>query len=562
MKFSLPLFFFLLLYAGELCAQKIPEGGYHPPMKIPAVLSSNFGELRPNHFHMGIDYKTNNKTGYNLYAIEKGYVSRIKVSPYGYGKVVYIDHPNGITSVYAHCSEFKGKVDSIVRVTQQREQDFAVEIFPKKGEIKVKRGEVFALSGNSGSSTGPHLHFEIRDTKTEAALNPLVFGFNVADNKKPEIRGLKVYSLTQEGYRYPGKATVKTVKKGTKGYYLPGGSITLPASYCSKNGGIGFAFDVIDRLDAASNRCGLYGSILIINGDTIFGQQTDRVPFESTRYVNSHKDYEEYSANRKKFHKCFRTTENDLPIYRYGENGVYPARPGDVLDVKYVAYDPKGNKSTLSFKVTIAKGAMNTAEIAPGLDYLHPSYPMKIQSNARKIEFGSTTVYEPLKLSRSKAHYSIGQPAVPVHKPYRIHIKSGLKNDGKNYIRITTNKGRSRALDVGFKDGWFFADSKYFGTYKLVRDTIAPKITPSNFTSRTTSVSGKKLTWKISETQSGIDDYDLFIDGKWHLLEFDSKSRLLIFNRPEGFTGTKKLLLKAVDDCGNVRKWEKTLTFN
>ena len=196
-------------------AQENNKKDYHSPLGIPLVLSSNFGELRPNHFHMGLDFKTNGREGYNLYCIEDGYVSRIKVSPYGYGQVVYIDHPeDGITSVYAHCSEFKGQLDSIVKAHQQEEQDFAIEIFPKPNEIRLKRGEVFAISGNSGGSSGPHLHFEIRDTKTEAALNPLNFGFDIADHKAPEIRGLKVYSITEDGYRYPGKSLVKTAAKG------------------------------------------------------------------------------------------------------------------------------------------------------------------------------------------------------------------------------------------------------------------------------------------------------------------------------------------------------------
>src|SRR5690606_39237333 len=167
------LLFFVLItsFFNQLFAQNNAKFDYHPPLKIPLILSANFGELRPNHFHMGLDFKTNGKEGYNLYAIEEGFISRIKVSTFGYGKVIYIDHPNGVTSVYAHCSEFKGEIDSIVRITQKKEQNFEVEIFPKKNEIRVTKGQVIGISGNSGGSTAPHLHFELRDTKTEHALN-------------------------------------------------------------------------------------------------------------------------------------------------------------------------------------------------------------------------------------------------------------------------------------------------------------------------------------------------------------------------------------------------------
>ena len=171
------ILYFLIAHSVFTQAQTPGVKDYHPPLGIPLVLTSNFGELRTNHFHMGLDFKTNSKTGYRLYSIDEGYVSRIKVSPYGYGKVIYIDHPNGITSVYAHCSEFKGTIDSLVRQKQIQEQNFEVEIFPGKNVIRVEKGEVIALSGNTGSSTAPHLHFELRDTETEHALNPLHFGF-------------------------------------------------------------------------------------------------------------------------------------------------------------------------------------------------------------------------------------------------------------------------------------------------------------------------------------------------------------------------------------------------
>lgn len=560
-KFLLVCIFFSLSLTFSF-GQSIPAEGYHAPLGIPLILSSNFGELRPNHFHMGIDFKTNNRIGYNLYSIEEGIVSRIKVSPYGYGKVVYIDHPNGITSVYAHCSEFKGLVDSIVRATQEKEQNYAVEIFPKPNEIKLKRGEVFALSGNTGSSTAPHVHFEIRETKTEAALNPLVFGFDIADSKKPEIRGLKIYGLTKDGYQHPGKSVVRTVKKGTYGYYIGADKVTVPASFCTETGGIGMAIDAIDRLDGAGNQCGLYGSILIIDGDTLFGQKTDRVPFESTRYVNSHKDYVEYSVRRKKYHKCFKTTENDLPIYKFGENGIINAKPGDSFKVKYIAFDPKGNKSVLEFELAVAAGAINpNDDLGVDLTYLQPAYPLLLENEDRSIEFGIATTYEPMKLHESKVAYEIGKAALPVNRAYRVKIKSDLENDGKYFIEFVTAKGKTRRLVATYEDGWYSAESKYFGTYRLKRDVTPPTISTLNFKSTTTYTSSKKMTWKIADAHIGIADYDLFIDGKWYLLEYEFKGNYVTFHRPAEVTGKKKVLLRVEDKLGNVKKWEREITF-
>jgi hypothetical protein len=511
---------------------------------------------------MGLDFKTNLKTGYRIYSIEEGYVSRIKVSSYGYGKVVYIDHPNGITSVYAHCSEFKGEIDSLVTATQIKEQNFAVEVFPGKGVIKVKKGQVIALSGNTGGSTAPHLHFELRDTETEHALNPLLYGFDIADSKAPQIRAVKVYSLTKDGYRYPNKSISKTVAKGKYGYYVGADQITIPANYCTETGGIGIAVDVIDRFDAASNQCGLYGSYLIVDGDTIFGQETKRVPFESTRYVNSHKDYEAYQALRKKYHKCFRTTENDLPIYINENNGVIRAKPGDKLKVKYIAYDVKGNKSELEFSIIISNGSMrNSTDIPVAEDHLHPSKTYHHQSENRELEFGLATVYEPMSLDKENLHNCIGKAAIPANRAYKIKIKGDGREDGKHYIEIITNKGKRRAISVKYDNGWIIGESKYFGTYKLKRDEIAPTIVPISISKSSTVTSKSVLKWRISDNASGLADYDLFIDGQWHLLEYDYKTGLIRFDRPANLKGSKEIVLKVTDECGNIKEWKTTISF-
>lgn len=563
MRLSVFLSIVLFVFNSPVQAQVEEFPDYHPPLNIPLILSANFGELRPNHFHMGLDFKTQNKIGFNLYTIDDGFVSRIKVSPFGYGKVVYIDHPNGVTSVYAHCSEFKGQLDSIVKAVQEQEQDFAVEIFPKPHEIELKKGDVIALSGNTGGSTAPHLHFEIRDTKSEAAMNPLVCGFDIADHKAPEIRGFKFYSVTKDGYRYPKKAFERVAKKGTYGYYIGADKVTIPANYCTEIGGIGIAANVIDRLDGAGNQCGLYGSLLIVDGDTLFGQQTDTVPFESTRYVNSHKDFEAYTTSRKKYHKLFKTTENDLPIYQISENGILFLKPGDSHKIKYVAYDPKGNKSTVEFTLEVANGTLGSESQLPvDLTYLQPAHSMMMENENRQVEFGVATVYEPLKMNEEVLDHTIGKAAVPVHKPYTIRINSSFPDDGKTYIKMTTAKGRNRSLIPVYSDGWFIAESKYFGTYKLRRDTLGPSIRTLSFKSTSTYVSSSKMKWRISDSQSGLADYDLFIDGKWYVLEYEYKGGgSMTFNRPKGISGVKEVIVRAEDECGNVTEWKKKMTF-
>ena len=532
---------------------------YHPPLKIPLILASNFGELRPNHFHMGLDFKTNGKTGYNLYSVEEGYVSRIKISAYGYGKAVYIDHPNGVTSVYAHCSEFKGEIDSIVKATQKKEQNYEIEIFPEANSIKVLKGQVIAISGNTGSSSAPHLHFELRDTKTEHALNPLLYGFDIADSKAPEIRGIKIYGISEDGYRYPNKALYKTVSKGSNGYYIGGNEIVISANYLSKNGGLGFAADVIDRLDGATNQCGLYGSYLIIDNDTVFGQKINFVPFESTRYVNSHKDYEDYSNLKRKLHKSFKSSENDLPIYTHQGNGVIKAKPGQSLQVKFIAYDAKNNQSEISFTLKISEGEINPQnETVSGENVIKPNTPFTYQSVDTEIEMGLACVYEPERYNTKEIENRVLSGNFPVNRSYRI--KKKVKNDdGKNYLEVTTEGNKKRVVLFEKDRDWLVAEMKYFGSYRVKRDTIGPVIAPVNFSY--SAINKTTLTWTISDGQSGLADYDLLIDGVWHLIEYEYKGNQLTFNVPKGLSGKKELVLLGKDGCGNITEWKRKVEF-
>ena len=449
-----------------------------------------------------------------------------------------------------------------MRETQIREQNYEVEIFPKKNEILVSRGQIIGISGNTGSSTAPHLHFELRDTKTEHALNPLVYGFDLPDHKKPEIRGVKVYSLSKDGYRYPELAISRIVTNGKSGLYISENKISVPANYLTESGGLGFSFDVIDRLDGAANQCGLYGSILLVNGDTLFGQQIDRVPFESSRYVNCHTDYEEYSVNKKKYHKSFRTRENDLPVYLDKSMGILKAKPGETYKIHFIAYDVQGNRSELQFDLIVLPGLLNKNErLAPDLSYLQPSQSMQVEQGNTAVEFGVATVYEPLKIDQEKIGRSIGQRELPVHKAYRISINNSDKQDGKHYLEMITAKGSRKALKIKYEAGMITCESMYFGSYSVKRDTIPPTITPVNFAQTSTSYSAKLIQWKISDSGIGLADYDLFIDGQWKLLEYEYKTGMVTFTRDASIIGEKDILVRVKDDCGNVKEWKTRLTF-
>lgn len=541
------------------------QTNYHAPLNIPLILAANFGELRPNHFHMGVDFKTNGVEGLSLYSIESGYISRIKISPYGYGKVIYIDHPNGITSVYAHCSKFLGKLDSIVKATQEKEQNFEIEIFFTAIDLPVKRGEIIALSGNSGSSTAPHLHFELRNTKTEEALNPLKYGFNISDHKAPEIKAVKVYSLTNEGYQIPGKSKIVNVTKGKYGYYIGGDLLQIPADFCLEHGGIGFAFDVVDYLDGAANVCGLYGNILKNGNDTVFCQAIDKISFDHSRYVNSHKDYHEYDQSKRKFHKSFKTQHNPLTIYLSNKLGVLNVKPGDSLSINYSAYDVKGNRTELKFKVRVLPGKMNaTTTIFPSWKYFYPDSIYHFQNEQIEFTADKHTFYEPTVKNLSlTTPYSFGDPKQPIQYPVHVKMKLPVSSidRSKYYISVISSASKSSVLTSTIEADFIVAESKFLGIFKINIDTIAPSLSPLNFQAVDSICKKLRLSWKVLENQTELVDYDLFIDGKWYVLEYESKGDYLFFDRPKELIGRHKMELIVKDSCGNVKVWVKEMGF-
>ena len=533
---------------------------YFPPLDIPLVLSANFGELRPNHFHMGLDFKTNGKEGLKLYSIDDGYVSRIKVSAFGYGKVIYINHQNGITSVYAHCSQFLGAIDSIVKSTQDINQNFEVEIFPPTNEIKIKKGENFALSGNTGSSTAPHLHFELRNTKTETALNPLKFGFDIIDTKPPEIKNIKLYGLTKEGYRINGKSKILHVSKGKFGYFIDGNFTTIPSDFYYQDGGLGLAFETNDHYNLSTNPLGIYKSLLIVNLDTIFGHKIDSVSFETTKYINSHSDYEEFTLNKRKFQKSFRTQENPLTFYLNDSLGLIKINPKDTLLIHYIAEDSKKNKSEIKFKLTRLEGLnLKDNTLLNASDYLYPNKSFDYKSELISVNIPEGCIYEPIpKKLNIKNGFSIATSATPIQKTVKISLplNSPIYPIEKYYIA-----SNSSYLSTKFLNGWLNAEAKTLGQYSIKIDTIAPVIIPLNFLKTDTLMKKVLLQWKIKDEKSNLSDYDLFIDSSWVLLQYESKGSYAFYIRPKSLLGKHHLKIIAKDNCKNEAIWEEEITF-
>jgi hypothetical protein len=529
---------------------------FHPPLNIPLVLSANFGELRSNHFHMGLDFKTEAREGLTLHSIDKGYVSRVNVSPYGYGTVVYINHPGGITSVYAHCQRLTGKLDKRVKELQMKTQNSEADIYFQPNEVPLERGEVFALSGNSGASQGPHLHFEIRDTYTEEALNPLLFGFKIADTKAPSAYTIKAYALDEYGYMKEGKTQEWSIKNNTLG----NGTVTLPSNFCSQKGGLGFAINAIDKFDGASNSCGLYGSRVIVNGDTLMAQELNRVAFEHTRYLNAYTDYQAFRGGRK-YHKAFHTEMNPLTIYQKKSKGILFIKPNTSYNIQYDAYDQAGNTSTTTFTLNISDGEIN---LLPSKlfdpTYLNPNEAWKIDFKDAIIEAPAGCTYEPIpkEVSWNGTSVIFKSDVWPVQEAFTVRLKPRTDYPIKQQYIGVKNGANWSALETEYTNGWLEAKSKRFGEMAVQIDDKAPNIVGRNVKETIYKSKTKRLIWGIGDYQTGLVNYGLEVDGKWQVLDYESKGDYASYELNDLELGPHELIVTATDLAGNKR----TETFN
>ncbi|MCU0371288.1 MAG: M23 family metallopeptidase, partial [Bacteroidales bacterium] len=344
----------LLLFVISLCiahqgfTQKVyPTGYFRPPLDIRMLLSGTFGEIRANHFHSGIDIKTNGVEGAPVYAIADGYVSRIKVSAYGFGKALYVTHSNGYVSVYGHLNRYNQVIGDYVRKGQYRQESFEIELFPAAEELPVKKGEIIAYTGNSGSSGGPHLHFEIRDGSSQKPINPLLFGYDVKDLVRPRITRLKIYP-EDEPARINGLD--RSLSLQVEGWGEEH-RISVPQAI-RLSGNISFAIQVNDQQNDTDNKNGPYSVALYIDKKAAYRHRMETFSFDETRYVNSLIDYSEYVKNEVRLQRTKIDPGNRLGIYDLADNhGVFLFNDTLLHEITYEVKDVAGNTAILSFYI-------------------------------------------------------------------------------------------------------------------------------------------------------------------------------------------------------------------
>ena len=573
--FKYDLFLVIYLFPFIITAQSYElKGIFSSPLSIPLTLSGNFGELRSNHFHGGLDIKTESIEGKVVLAVADGYISRIKISPSGYGNVLYINHTNNYMTVYGHLKCFRKDIEEYTLIEQYENLSFPVDLEPEESRFPVRKGDTIAFSGNSGSSGGPHLHFEIRDINSEITYNPLLFGFEIKDNVPPLIEAIEIVPCNSLSLMngLPVKKIIPVKKTGAN-YHL---NINDPIDV---SGDIGFGILCFDRLNGESNKCGIYSIELLIDGNRTYYFLNDQLVIDDSRYLLSHIDYKEKLLHNRAFQKSYIDPNNLLTSYHDVKGrGILQFYDDSLHNITYQVKDTYGNISILNFNVQSHKPEKKNylvkktecARIIP----FQSAYTF--ESDSITITFPEKALYDTLYLQIDKSKkliksyspvYNIHNRYTPLHKAITLCIKAdsiplhlidklliASVNKNKN-----NNKISLRSVGGIYSNGMVTANTREFGNYTIVADTIPPVIKPVNISKgkKMSSLTGIKFT--ISDNLSGIDSYNGLIDDIWVLFRYDEKRKLLYYE----FDKTRmvknvdhKLFLKVSDKRNNEATFE------
>lgn len=555
---------------GAFAQPSFPQNLFTPPVDFPMLLSGTFAELRSNHFHSGIDIKTGGVEGKNIYAAADGYISRIRVSPYGFGKALYIQHSNGYSTVYGHLRNFSPEIEKWVKSEQYRLQRFDVDLFPEKEMFAVKQGSQIAWSGNSGSSQGPHLHFEIRDSRTEEPMDPIQFGFDIKDFTRPTLNGFRIYPANNTSTVNGSNKFFHVELAGWGPDYRLKSPDTLKAS-----GDVYFGLEAYDLLNGSSNKNGINLVQVFVDSELQFHWEANKFSFSETRYLNSLIDYATYYHSGKRYFLTRVAPQNKLSLYKFSSNaGIVKTNAGKSQKIRIILADGKRNESELNF---IIKGVTApTAATKKSIDaqqfscqtlnqfrnpHISISMPGKCLYEDTPFEYTA----EPSKPWSCAMIHKIHDPAIPVHDYFDISIRidSACRAKVAQLVVVKLNKNNRPVYAGSEIDGQFIkARIREFGNYTLMADSTAPKIKAVNIIPGKNIQNQKNIQMTISDDLSGIKNYNGFLNGQWILMDFDGKNSLLRYDFDDRLKpGKNQFKLEVTDNVGNKTVYETTLNY-
>lgn len=526
-----------------------PKGYFRNPLNIPIFLAGNFGECRPGHFHSGLDIKTQGRENLPVFAAADGYISRIKTSSGGFGHALYINHPNGYTTLYAHLNDFTPEVQQYLRQEQYKQQRWDVDLTLDEQQFPVRKGQQIAWSGNTGGSTAPHLHFEIRDTRTEHPLNPLLFGFDIKDNIAPKPLRLFFYDLSPGKTIYNQAPLVKDVTNSGNKYRLKD-TIVLQGP-----GRFGAAVEVNDFMDDSQNTLNFYTASWWLDGSPVGAIRLDDIGYDVTRYLHAYVDYGQMIAQKRYAQLLFRQPGNLLQhVYEsLDDDGAFQLNDETAHELRLMLTDALGNESEVVAWVRKTPAtAVNTAceqlfTVGKSNNFQHPNVQFQLSNDALYDDICFTFSQSP-KNSAFSDRFKLLRPTVPVHSYFALSLKpnKAVPFDLRQKMVLRYSDGsKTNGQAAKFENGWYIARVRNFGDYWLEADTTAPVITP---------VAGRKgrVTFRITDSQTSVAWAEAKLNGKWVVLEQHGP---LWFYEIDGNAagGKNTLLIRARDESGNEK---------
>ncbi len=531
-----------------------PTDYFRHPQNIPIKLNANFGEMRPNHFHMGLDYNTLKRENIPQVAVADGYVGRIKIEPGGFGNAIYLHHPNGYTTLYAHLNEFYPELQRWVKEQQYQLQSWRVELNVPANLFPVKKGQFIAYSGNTGCSQGPHLHFEIRRTKDDACLNPLLF-YKFYDITPPDISKLVVYDRNKSTY----EQTPRTIalSKTAGGYGIAGGTLTVSSDKIS------FAITATDRLTGVPNANGFYEAMVFVDEQPISGFQLDDISYLDTRYLNAHTDYKIKAAGGAYVQHISPLPGDRLSIYKkWNTDGLVHLNDTALHQVLITVKDANNNTSNLRFAVKRTSVVSSSLAIHQDGRYMLPNQMNIFDRDDVEMYMSEKGLYDAIRFVynyKTKATafsniHVLHTPLVPIHDSITIRIKPNrgipvLLNG--HILMVKAAKGKTDVMKAKLVRGMYEAKFREFGEFWLEADTVQPTIAILGVKDAGVVTAASKIVVMTSDNWNEVKNFRATLDGQW--LMFSQRGNHFTYRVDEHCPpGEHELIIHIEDEAGNI----------
>jgi len=519
-------------------------------------LAGSFGELRSNHFHAGIDIKS--KTGEEgdlIRATASGFVSRIKIQRGGYGQVLYIDHPNGYTSVYAHLRDFADTLRQFINDKQFENRSYEIDIYPEPNRFTFNQGEVIGLMGNTGRSYGPHLHFEIRKTDTEVPENPYLHGLGPDDTRAPLIYAVEAHGLDNDHQKIWSKVHSVNSKENSVVH-----TFSVPAWRA------GFAIQTFDLMNGASNKNGIYTIEMFVDDSLYYSHKMDRVGFDVSRYINSHIDYESKKKNNRTLTKCYVSPGNKLSFYpSIPNNGEIKLYKEKARKIDFVIKDFMGNTNTYSCFVKRRDAKEGEIKAKTFQKYLKYGEVSNVKLGSCRFVFPensldkNTYVTYDEAFSNSQFSFKINTSSDPLFSYPGVSIPL-MGIDSNYYDKVVLVSDGKISYGGHVENDSLRVRIGQFGEYAVHIDTIPPTIEVGSFLKNAVGKPFFRFAiYDNYECKGYAEDvkYDVFIDGEWVIASLKAIGNVLIVPLDNIPSGDHTIKIRVEDYSKNVNTWER-----